>query len=62
MIALDEPEQWRVVMLFDGEILGESIPYTSPTSAYKREAELRSRFPRHEVHVIRRTVTWTEET
>jgi hypothetical protein len=62
VITLDEAPQWGVVLLFDGEVLGNGhVLYPNPTAAQARAAELRSRYPRHEIRLIRREVVWTEE-
>lgn len=58
----EEPVQWAVVMLFDGEVLGSARElFTSGSAVAARAAELRRRFPRHEIRVVRRTVVWTDE-
>jgi hypothetical protein len=58
----EEPTKWAVVMLFDGEVLGSLQKlYTDPNAVHARVAELQDRYPRHEVRVVRRDVTWTEE-
>jgi hypothetical protein len=62
VITLDEPVRWGVLLLFDGEVLGNARDlYPSEGAARARAAELRRRFPRHEIRLIRRTVVWTEE-
>jgi hypothetical protein len=62
VMALDEPVQWGVLMLYDGEVLGNArVLYPSEAAARARAAELRRRYPRHEIRLIRRTVVWTEE-
>lgn len=61
--VIDEPEQWAVLLVFDGEVLGNAHAlYPSQPAAAARAAELRTRFPRHEVRIARRSVIWTEET
>lgn len=62
MITLDDTPQWGVVLLYDGEVLGNShVLYSNPTAAQARATELRRRYPRHEIRLIRREVVWTEE-
>jgi hypothetical protein len=62
VISLDDPPQWGVVLLYDGEMLGSARTlYTNPTAAQARAVELRRRYPRHEIRLIRREVVWVEE-
>lgn len=58
---LTEPEQYRVLLCYGGELVGAGNAILSRRAADLRCAELRARFPRHEIHLVRRTVTWTEE-
>jgi hypothetical protein len=60
--VFDEPVKWAVVVLFDGEVLGTLRDlYPSKPAALARAAELRQRYPLHEIRMVRRTVVWTDE-
>jgi hypothetical protein len=60
--VFDEPVTWAVLVLYDGEVLGNIRDlYTSEPAVRARLAELRYRYPRHDIRAVRRTVVWTEE-
>jgi hypothetical protein len=60
--VLDEPEKWAVLLMFDGEVLGTLHElYPSEPAGRAPAAELRQRYPLHEIRMVRRTVVWTDE-
>jgi hypothetical protein len=60
--VFDEPVKWAVLVLYDGEVLGTLRDlYPSEPAARARAAELRQRYPHHEIRMVRRTVVWTDE-
>lgn len=61
-ITLDEPARWAVLMTFDGEMTGSVHGvYPSEREARARRDQLRRSHPRHQVHLVCGTTTWTEE-
>lgn len=54
---LQEPERWAVSLMYEGVPVAV-YPSTSETAALAKAAELRLRYPTHDVQCYRRTVIW----